>query len=277
MKRKHALATLVAAAIVAAVAPSLPEALAAGGPNLSIGKTASASSSNSPYTAEQSERRQPGLLLGERRRLPAVGADRPRQHATSIDQVVLKLPDRLGGPHRDAVGAGQRRRRPASPRSSRSAGYAFDPASGNTVTINFTATTTRYVRAEHHRQHRLGGRAALRARGLRHRPRRPATWPPGKTMTESSHRRRLRAPATPTTATRPPTGRARTTRSRSGSRSTWAPSCQRQQGGAQAAAVDRLGHPHPDPRRAGQHAPAPASPTSWPRPGTRSTRPAATP
>ncbi len=29
-----------------------------------------------------------------------------------------------------------------------STGYAFDPASGNTVTITFAATTTRYVRLQ---------------------------------------------------------------------------------------------------------------------------------
>ena len=44
------------------------------------------------------------------------------------------------------------------------------------------------VRADqHHREHRLAGRAALRAGGLRHRRRSVGNLAPGKTMSESSH------------------------------------------------------------------------------------------
>ncbi len=48
-----------------------------------------------------------------------------------------------------------------------SAGYTFDPSTGNTVSISFPATNARYLPAEHHREHRLAGRAALRLRGVR--------------------------------------------------------------------------------------------------------------
>ena len=77
-----------------------------------------------------------------------------------------KLPTPAGGraPRRSPSRAARTGRR--SPTSSASAGRSFDPAAGNTVTI--TSPPDHPVRADHdHRQHRLAGRPALRARGLR--------------------------------------------------------------------------------------------------------------
>ena len=48
-----------------------------------------------------------------------------------------------------------------------SAGYTFNPSTGNTVTISLpSGTSAQYVRAELHRQHRLGRRPAVRVRDL---------------------------------------------------------------------------------------------------------------
>ena len=64
-----------------------------------------------------------------------------------------------------------------------SAGYTFDPAAGNTVTITFAGGDRPLRAAQHHRQHGLAGGPDRRAAGLeytqpphddtRRRPRRP--------------------------------------------------------------------------------------------------------
>ena len=101
------------------------------------------------------------------------------------------------------------------------------------------------------------------------------TWPPARPFSASSFTD-VYPPATRATATPAPTGRATTTPSRSGCRSTSAPR-QRQPGHPQAAAGHRLGDPHRDPRRAGQHQRLALQRPQGQRRATRSTRPRATP
>jgi len=146
MRRKHALITLAAATLVTALVPALQPAAAAGGPNLSLGKTASASSSNSPYTANNLNDGNPSTYWESANSAFPQWAQIDLGASTGIDQVVLKLP----------TGWGARTETLALQGSTdgsnfatilASAGYTFDPASGNTVTITFTATNTRYVRA----------------------------------------------------------------------------------------------------------------------------------
>ncbi len=137
--------------------------------------------------------------------------------ATSIDQVVLKLPSGWGARTETAVGAGQHRRLQLQHRG------RLDrvrlPGNSNVVTVNFGATSDPVRAAERHREHRLAGRAALRVRDLRRDQPRRATWRWARRCRPAASRRPTSRP-TPTTATRPATGRAPTTPSRSGCRST---------------------------------------------------------
>ncbi|GAA5042854.1 discoidin domain-containing protein [Thermocatellispora tengchongensis] len=140
------LAALVAACLVAVAGPPVT-ATAAGGPNLAAGRTATASSSNSPYTAGNvSDGDQATYWEGTNNAFPQwvqvdLGA------ATSIDQVRLKLPaswearTQTLSVQGSATGSGFATIAPAAERS-------FGPANGNAVTIDFGATTTRYVRIQ---------------------------------------------------------------------------------------------------------------------------------
>ncbi|GAA1630850.1 hypothetical protein GCM10009679_39920 [Saccharothrix algeriensis] len=120
-------------------------AQAAGGPNLSLGKSASASSVNGPYGAGNLNDGNKGSYWESSGSLPQ-WAQLDLGAATAIDQVVLKLPD----------GWGTRTQTLAVQGSSNgstftdivaSQGYSFNPSvANNSVTINFPATSPRYVR-----------------------------------------------------------------------------------------------------------------------------------
>ena len=69
----------------------------------------------------------------------------------------------VGGPHADVERAGRRPTGRRLPTSCASAAYTFQPASANTVTINFGQTTPALHPHPGHGQHRLAGRADLRA------------------------------------------------------------------------------------------------------------------
>ena len=216
------IAGAVSALLVASALQALP-AQAAGGPNLAAGKPTSASSVNGAVRHRQPHRRQPGHLLGERHGAFPQWAQVDLGSAISIDQVMLKLPGRLGQPHADPVGAGQHRTAAASPRSSARRAATFTRHS-NTVTINFPRDQHPVRAGQHHRQHRLAGRAALRARGVRRSTlvdRQPRL---GQGDGRERPLRRLRRRQRQRRQPGAPTGRAPTTRSRSGSRSTSAPS-----------------------------------------------------
>ncbi len=249
MRRKHALVTLAVAALVIALAPALQPAEAAGGPNLSLGKTASASSSNSPYTANNLNDGNQGTYWESTNNAFPQWAQIDLGSSTSIDQVVLKLPTGWGARTETLSLQGSTDGSSFSTILA-SAGYPFDPASGNTVTINFTATNTRYVRANITAN--TGWPAAQLAEFEVHgTSTSTGNLASGKTMTSS-------------TATAPYTaGNAN-----DGNPASYWESANNafpqwlqvdlgrrrrgQQGGAQAAAVDRLGRAHPDARRAGQ-------------------------
>ena len=214
------IAGAVSALLVASALQALP-AQAAGGPNLAAGKPTSASSVNGPYVAGNLTDGNQGSYWESSRRLPAVGPGRPRQR----DQ---HRPGRAQAAR--PAGARAPRRCPcrAAPNGTASrtivgsAGHAFNPAAQHRD--DQLPRDDHPVRAgQHHRQHRLAGRAALRARGLRRRRTSTGNLAAGQARSPRAATPTSTAPATPTTATRPPTGRAPTTRSRSGSRSTSAP------------------------------------------------------
>ena len=177
--------TLAGVALVATTALTAGTASAAGGPNLAAGRAATASTVNGPYAAANLTDGNQGTYWESANNAFPQWAQVDLGSASAIDQVVLKLPAGLGDAHADPVRAGQHRTARRFSTIVGSAGTLVQPGSGNTVTINFGATTTRYVRVNDHRQHRLVGRAARRARGLRRRPRRPATSPRARRSTAS--------------------------------------------------------------------------------------------
>jgi hypothetical protein len=147
MQRKQ-MARWVAVALVTglllATGP-LPPAAAAGGPNLAGGRAASASSSNGQFTAANvNDGNQSTYWESANNAFPQwVQID--LGNVTSIDQVVVKLPAGWGTRTETLTVAGSTDNANFTTIVA-SAGYTFDPASSNVVTINFGATGTRYVR-----------------------------------------------------------------------------------------------------------------------------------
>nr|WP_164472870.1 discoidin domain-containing protein [Cohnella candidum] len=136
--------TMVLGTFLAAVGLPSP-AQAAGGPNLAAGKPVTASSYTQTYTAGNvADGNQATYWESANNAFPQwIQVD--LGSSASIDQIVLKLP----------AGWGSRTQTLSIQGSTDgtnftnvvgSAGYTFDPASGNTVTINFAAVSTRYVR-----------------------------------------------------------------------------------------------------------------------------------
>ncbi|MFC0507434.1 discoidin domain-containing protein [Micromonospora costi] len=141
--RTRVIAVLAAVGLAVTAAPA-PPAAAAGGPNLAAGRPASASSTNGPYAASNLTDGNQGSYWESSAALPQ-WAQVDLGGSQSIDQVTLKLP-----------GAWEARTQTLSVQGSAdgsgfstivsSAGRSFSPASGNTVTLSFPATSTRFVR-----------------------------------------------------------------------------------------------------------------------------------
>ena len=148
MRNRRLTLRLTAAALaglLASVLPVLPVLSAsAAGPNLAAGKTATASSTNSPYPAGNLNDGNQGSYW------ESAGSSFPQWaqidlgSATSVNQVVLKLPSGWGARTETLSVQGSTDGSNFSTIVA-SAGYNFD-GSGNVVTINFGATNTRYVR-----------------------------------------------------------------------------------------------------------------------------------
>ncbi|MEU3168876.1 discoidin domain-containing protein [Streptosporangium sp. NPDC006930] len=141
------MAAMAATSLLALAGAVTAPASAAAGPNLAVGKAASSSSVNAPYGAgnvtdgnattywESSNNTFPQWVQVD------LGA------VTSVNQVVLKLPPVAAWNTRTqtlSVLAGTS----ATPTTTvaGSAGRTFDPATGNTVTIDFATTSARYLR-----------------------------------------------------------------------------------------------------------------------------------
>ncbi|AWS44053.1 CARDB domain-containing protein [Streptosporangium sp. 'caverna'] len=151
MRMKHGplrlIATLFAAGALV-LAGSVVPASAAGGPNLASGKTATVSGVSDVYGAGNLNDGNANTYWESTNNAFPQWAQIDLGTATSIDQVVLKLPPATAWATRTqtlSVLTGTTANPPATT-TVPSAGYAFNPASGNTVTINFTATSARYVR-----------------------------------------------------------------------------------------------------------------------------------
>jgi len=136
-------ASAVAAALVAGVGWHAP-AVAAGGPNLALGKTASASSTNGPYGAGNLNDGNASSYWESSGAFPQ-WAQVDLGAATSVDQVVLRLPGGWGTRNQTVTVQGSGNGS-AFTTIAGATSYTFNPAAGNAVTIAFGATSTRYVR-----------------------------------------------------------------------------------------------------------------------------------
>jgi hypothetical protein len=138
-------ATMVAASLL--VVGSVVPASAAGGPNLSPGKATQASSSAAGYAVSAVNDGDQATYWESANNSFPQWARIDLGTATSVDQIVLKVP---------APTAWQTRTQTLSVQGGAdgssystvvaSANYTFNPATGNTVTINFGAATHRYWR-----------------------------------------------------------------------------------------------------------------------------------
>jgi F5/8 type C domain/CARDB len=179
------LAALAVLAAALAVAGPVTPATAAGGPNLSLGKSATASSTTDVYVASNLNDGNQATYWESANNAFPQWAQIDLGTATSIDQIKLKLPTGWGARTQTLSVQG------STDGSSfativASAGYAFDPASGNTVTIDFGATSTRYVRVNitANTGWPAGQLSELEVYGLASSTSNLAA---GKSMTESSH------------------------------------------------------------------------------------------
>jgi hypothetical protein len=149
MKRKQRSLRLISGFLAASlIIAGTTTASAAAGPNLSLGKTATASGSHGGYpAADVNDGNQQTYWESTNNAFPQwlqidLGAP------TEINQVVLKLPPSWGARTQTLSVQGS-----ASPNGgfgvlSAAAGRVFSPSSGNTVTIDFAATSVRYVRVD---------------------------------------------------------------------------------------------------------------------------------
>ncbi|GAA1892649.1 galactose-binding domain-containing protein [Asanoa iriomotensis] len=142
--RRTRLAAAALAAALFTMGWQVP-AQAAGGPNLALGKTASASSTNGGFGAGNLNDGNAGSYWESSGALPQ-WAQVDLGASTAIDQVVLKLPGGWGARNQTVTLQGSTNGSTFSTLVAATS-YAFNPGSGNAVTINFTASTTRYVRA----------------------------------------------------------------------------------------------------------------------------------
>ncbi|MGK5440353.1 CARDB domain-containing protein [Micromonospora sp. URMC 105] len=147
--RRKLLSGLLAAGVVAAALVATPPApaLAAGGPNLALGKSASASSTLGAYPASHvNDGNQATYWESASNAFPqSVQID--LGSSVSVDQVKLKLPPATAWATRTQTLSVQGSTDGNSYSTlSGSAGRVFDPAAANTVTIDFAAASVRYVR-----------------------------------------------------------------------------------------------------------------------------------
>ena len=134
------LATLFALLLGTAVTPAH-----AAGSNLAAGKSASASSANGQYVASNlNDGDQSSYWESTNGAFPQ-WAQIDLGSATSVSQVVLKLPSGWGARTQTLSVQGSTDGSNFTTLVA-SAGYTFDPSTANTVTINFGAATTRYMR-----------------------------------------------------------------------------------------------------------------------------------
>jgi len=144
--RKRLLAAVAAAGVVAAVL-SAPTAASAAGPNLAAGKTFSASSFTDVYPAGNAGDGNANTYWESNSNAFPQWLQVDLGTATPVNQAVLKLPPATAWATRTETLSIQGSTNGSSFSDLKaSAGYTFNPASGNTVTVDFTAASARFVR-----------------------------------------------------------------------------------------------------------------------------------
>jgi len=143
---KRLLAAAAAAGVVTAVLVA-PSPANAAGPNLAAGKTFSASSFTDVYSAGNAGDGNANTYWESNSNAFPQWVQADLGSATPVNQVVLKLPPASAWATRTQTLSIQGSTDGGSFSTLKaSAGYVFDPASANTVTIDFTQASTRYVR-----------------------------------------------------------------------------------------------------------------------------------
>ncbi|XVV11030.1 discoidin domain-containing protein [Actinoplanes sp. CA-131856] len=144
--KKRLLAALAAAGIVATVLVA-PSPASAAGPNLAAGKTFSASSYTDVYPAGNAGDGNANSYWESNNNAFPQWLQVDLGTATQVNQAVLKLPPASAWATRTQTLTVQGSTDGSSFSTLKaSAGYTFNPATGNTATIDFTAAAARFVR-----------------------------------------------------------------------------------------------------------------------------------
>jgi hypothetical protein len=114
--------------------------------NLALGKTMSASGVSQTYVASNANDGNQGTYWESTNNAFPQWLQVDLGSSVSVNKVVLKLPTSGWGARTQTLSVQGSTTGSSFSDIVASAGYLFDPASGNTVSIGFTATTTRYVR-----------------------------------------------------------------------------------------------------------------------------------
>jgi hypothetical protein len=142
---RRILATVASTAVVAALVHA-PPALAAG-PNLAAGKTFSASSFTDVYPAGNAGDGNANTYWESNNNAFPQWLQVDLGTSTQVNQAILKLPPATAWNTRTQTLSIQGSTNGTSFSDLKaSAGYSFNPSSGNAVTIDFTATSARFVR-----------------------------------------------------------------------------------------------------------------------------------
>lgn len=151
MRNKYVIWSLVVAMLISSLylaAGPLEDVAAAGGPNLTLGKNITASGQAQTYEPNHVKDGNPGTYWESANNAFPQWIQVDLGAAASIDQIVLKLPAAWESRTQTLAVQGSSDGSAFSTIVG-SAAYVFDPAvADNTVTINFTAASTRYVRLQ---------------------------------------------------------------------------------------------------------------------------------
>ena len=147
MSRLRRIITVAAATAVVATLLHAPGAALAAGPDLAAGKPFSASGHSDVYAAGNAGDGNANTYWESPNNAFPQWLQVDLGAPVSVNQAVLKLPPAAAWQTRTQTLTVQGSTTGSSFTTLRaSAGYTFNPASGNTVTIDFTAATTRFVR-----------------------------------------------------------------------------------------------------------------------------------
>nr|WP_241158340.1 carbohydrate-binding protein [Cohnella candidum] len=136
--------TMVIGTFLASIGTPAP-AHAAGGPNLALGKPVTASGHGDVYVETNATDGNAGTYWESVNNAFPQWIRVDLGSSANVDQVVLKLPSGWGTRSQTLSVQGSTNDSTYTNLAS-SASYTFDPSTGNTVTINFTAANVRYVK-----------------------------------------------------------------------------------------------------------------------------------